>query len=394
MASKASVQGGQPPLVMHVVRRLAVGGMENGLINLINHMPPNRYRHAIVCLTDFTDFRHRIEHAADVPVVALHQNAGHDSRAHVRLWTLIRRLRPAVVHTRNLPSLEHVIPAALAGVPARIHGEHGRDMHDLDGLNRKYNLLRKALRPLIHHHIAVSTDLADWLIRTVGIPAQRVSQIYNGVDVDRFRPRTGPRRPAIPEGFAPEGSVIVGTVGRMEAVKDQVTLVRAFLRLLDTEPDGRRRMRLAMIGDGALLDAARQLLRAAGAEGLAWLPGTRNDVPAIVPALDLFVLPSLREGISNTILEAMASGLPVIATRVGGNPELVEEGRTGLLVPPTNPAAMAEGIRFYLQHPNEIKRHGDTARKKVESHFSMEAMVNGYLAVYDAVLKDRRRTIA
>jgi sugar transferase (PEP-CTERM/EpsH1 system associated) len=376
---------------MHLVRRLAVGGMENGLINLINHMPPNRYRHVIACLTDYTDFRHRIKCATDVPVLALHQADGHDSRVHGRLWGLMRDLRPAIVHTRNLPSLEHVIPAALAGVPARIHGEHGRDMHDLDGVNRKYNLLRKALRPLIHHYIAVSTDLAGWLIGTVGIRPDRVTQVYNGVDFERFHPRTGPRRPLGPEGFAPAGTVIVGTVGRLEPVKDQLTLVRAFLHLLDSEPDRGERLRLAMIGDGLLLEESRQLLRGVGAERLAWLPGTRDDVSEILPALDLFVLPSLREGISNTILEAMASGLPVVATRVGGNPELVDHERTGMLVPPSDPVALAEAIRFYLQHPNEVRRHGDAARKKVESQFSMEAMVNGYMAVYDRVLGERRQ---
>lgn len=383
----------QPPLIVHIIRRLAVGGLENGLVNLINYMPSERYRHAIICLKDSTDFRDRLRRT-EVPVVALRKQAGQDLGVHARLWKVLRNLRPDVVHTRNLPGLEYLMPAALAGVRCRIHGEHGRDMYDLDGLNAKYNLLRKAMRPLVHHYIAVSSHLAHWLVDTVGADAYRVTRIYNGVDLQRFRLRTGPRRAAGPAGFAGPETFIVGTVGRMEGVKDQLTLVRGFLNLLKTDPVARNRVRLMLIGDGALLGTAREMLRTAGAEHLAWLPGERSDVPEIMRSLDLFVLPSLREGISNTILEAMATGLPVVATRVGGNPELVEEGHTGTLVPPADPVAMAAAIRTYFANPDKVILHGQSGRKRVEKQFSMEAMVDGYLAVYDAVLNRKRQRAA
>src|SRR5581483_5472355 len=159
----------QPPLILHVIHRLAVGGLENGLVNLINHTPPERYRHAIVCLSDFTDFRERIE-ARDVPVIALHKRQGKDPGIHAVLWKVLRNLQPTIVHTRNLPAMEYAVSAMLAGVPRRVHGEHGRDIYDLDGLNPRYNLLRKAMRPFIHRHVAVSKDLERWLIRTVGVP--------------------------------------------------------------------------------------------------------------------------------------------------------------------------------------------------------------------------------
>jgi sugar transferase (PEP-CTERM/EpsH1 system associated) len=386
------VEDRQPPLIAHVIYRLAVGGLENGLVNLINHTPPDRYRHAIVCLKDFTDFRDRIERK-EVPVIALHKRQGKDLGTHVVLWKALRGLRPAIVHTRNLPALEYAVSAALAGVPRRVHGEHGRDVYDLDGLNIRYNLLRKAVKPFIHHHIAVSRDLAKWLIRTVGVPPDRVAQIYNGVDARRFHPRVGARPVFGPAGFASPETLVVGTVGRMETVKDQLTLVRAFLHLLDVEPVARERVRLVMIGDGSLREEAQRLLEAANAAHLAWLPGERSDVPEIMRGLDLFVLPSLREGISNTILEAMASGLPVVATQVGGNPELVEEGQTGMLVPSADPVALSEAVRSYLVDPEKLARHGQAGRRSAETRFSIEAMVNHYLTVYDAVLKDRRPTI-
>lgn len=377
-----------PPLIVHIIYRLAVGGLENGLVNLINHMPPKRYRHAIVCLTEDSGFSSRIQQD-DVPVFALHKGNGQDFSVHRRLWRLLRHLQPDVVHTRNLPTLECLIPAALAGVLGRVHGEHGRDVYDLDGSNFKYNLLRKVVRPFVHCYTTVSADLANWLIHTIGVRAERVSHIYNGVDTQRFYPRIGLCPSVGPEKFAPPGTLVIGTIGRMQQVKDQLTLVRAFLHLLGLESSARERVRLVMVGDGPLREEAQQLLRSVHAERLAWLPGERSDVPDMMRGLDLFVLPSLAEGISNTILEAMASGLPVVATRIGGNPELVEVGETGLLVPPADPVAMAEAIRTYLVDTDQLSRHGRAGRKRVEERFSMEAMVNGYLAVYDSVLRGK-----
>src|SRR5258708_5679912 len=176
---------GRPPVVAHIIQRLAVGGLENGLVNLINHMPEDRYRHVIVCLADATDYSRWIR-KKDVAVFALDQRQGHDFGVHRRLLKLLRRLRPAIVHTRNLAALEFQAIAALAGVPGRVHGEHGRDMYDLDGTNLKYNLLRKAVRPLVQRYTAVSVDLAQWLIDRIGIRPERGTQIYNGVDAEKF----------------------------------------------------------------------------------------------------------------------------------------------------------------------------------------------------------------
>lgn len=380
-----SSRNSQPPLVAHVIQRLALGGLENGLINLINHMPHNRYRHAIICLADSTAYSQRIRRD-DVQVFQLRQRNGWDLRVHERFFKLMRSLRPDIVHTRNLPALEFQVIAALAGVWARIHGEHGRDMYDLDGTNVKYNLLRKAIRPLVRQYTAVSMDLARWLVDIIGVGPDRVNQIYNGVDVVKFNPRGSASKQICPAGFAAANSFVVGTVGRMEAVKDQLTLVRAFLHLLQNNRDARERMRLVIIGDGSFQQPARELLRNADLDRTAWLPGERKDVPQIMRAMDVFVLPSLREGISNTILEAMATGLPVVATNVGGNPELVNAGETGELVPHSNPPAMAQAIANYFSEPGKVWDHGRNARRKVERQFSLEAMVNGYVRTYDNAL--------
>ena len=378
----------RPRLIVHIIRRLSVGGLENGLVNLINHMDPARYRHAILCLLDYNDFASRIKRN-DVDLIALYKQEGRDLNIHARVWKVLRKLKPAIVHTRNLSGLEYLVPSTLAGVPARIHSEHGRDIYDLDGLNKKYNLLRKIINPFAQQYIVVSTELAKWLIRSVGIRPDRVTQIYNGVDLRRFHPGDGSRPLLGPQGFVPPDALVVGTVGRIEAVKDQITLVKAFLHLLEQEPEARKNLRLVIIGDGPLRMEAEKLLKDANADRLAWLPGERNDIPEIMRGLDLFVLPSLREGISNTILEAMASGLPVVATRVGGNPELVEEEKTGMLVPASDPVAMAEAIWKYANNLEMLIRLGQAGRKKAEIQFSIEKMVLNYLRVYDTVL-DRK----
>ena len=132
---------------------------------------------------------------------------------------------------------------------------------------------------------------------------------------------------------------------------------------------------------------ALSLLTDAGLAGQAWLPGNRNDVPALMRAMDIFVLPSINEGISNTILEAMSCGRPVIATRVGGNPELVVEGETGALVPAKDPVALADMLRAYVQDAELRAAHGAGGRRRIETTFSLKAMVDNYLAVYDDLLR-------
>ena len=360
--------------------------MENGLVNLINHMPPERYRHAIVCLQGYTDFKKRIQRE-DVEIVDVNQQAGHDFSAYLRLYKILRALHPDILHTRNLSALESQVVGAVAGIKGRVHGEHGRDIYDLHGKNRKYNLLRKLIRPLIGHYIAVSSDLAGWLKETVGVSRSRLTQIYNGVDSVKFRPRVAQRAQLGPPHFIREDSVLIGSVGRLAEVKDFPTLIRAFHQLQQLWPEGWARLRLVIVGDGPTRSECEQLLRTLQLENQVWLAGDRSDVADLMRMMDVFVLPSLGEGISNTILEAMASGLPVIATAVGGNPELVAPGETGVLVPPGDPEAMAQALLTYLKNPALQGQQGQAARAVIEQRFSMDAMVNGYLGVYDQLLK-------
>ena len=351
-------------------------------------MPAEAYRHAILALTEVTDFRRRIARD-DVEFISLAKPPGHLWKLYPQLYRLFRRLEPAIVHSRNLAALEVTIPAWAAGVPVRIHGEHGRDVGDLDGSNKSYQWLRRLYNPFVTHFIALSRDLENYLLDPVGIARRKVAQIYNGVDAERFHPADGlPIIDGCP--FRRPQHWLVGTVGRMQTVKDQTLLARAFVRALAREPALRQRLRLVMVGEGPLRAQAQEMLDAAGVADLAWLPGERHDVPDILRGLDCFVLPSLAEGISNTILEAMASGLPVIATRVGGNPELVLEGETGRLVPVGDAEALASALIDDVRAPDDAHAAGQAGRRQIERRFSMDSMVAAYRGLYDEMLTIRK----
>jgi sugar transferase (PEP-CTERM/EpsH1 system associated) len=371
-----------PPLIVHVVFRLDFGGLENGVVNLINGLSAGRFRHVVVSLTDATQFARRLREG--VPVYTIGKRPGKDPLAYWRLFRLLRRLKPTAVHTRNFGTLDCTLVAWLAGVPIRIHGEHGWDVFDPRGENTRYRRIRRVLGRLVKTFVAVSDELRDWLLHDVRIPANKVIRIRNGVDLARFRPRGERLTCSLPAAWGGEG-LIIGSITRFSAIKDPLNLVTAFIALRRDQRFDYGSAYLVMPGDGDLRAAALAQLEDAGLSDAAWLPGSRDDVPALLRSMDVFVLASLREGISNTILEAMASGLPVVATATGGNSELVV-ATTGTLVPPGDSAALAEAIGIYLRDPGLRARHGARARARAESQFSIAAMYAQYQALYDRLL--------
>jgi sugar transferase (PEP-CTERM/EpsH1 system associated) len=368
---------------MHVVYRFAVGGLENGLVNLLNGLPEAEFRHAVVALTSCDPAFCRRVRRADVEFVSLQKPPGQGWRLFRRMRHLLRDYRPAIVHTRNLAALEMQLPAWVARVPVRIHGEHGRDVPDPDGTNWRYRLVRRVLSPAVMHYVAVSEDLAQYLTRAVGIREGRVSCIYNGVDEVRFAPPVRTDEKPTGDGTRP---LVVGTVGRLERIKGQSVLLAAVARLLEDAPQWRARLHVQLVGDGPMREALEREIADRALGDVVELLGERDDIPECMRAFDVFVLPSLGEGMSNTILEAMATALPVVATAVGGNVELVADGRTGRLVPAAQPAAMASAILSYLEDPALRHTHGLAGRAEVEQRFALPRMVDQYRTLYHTLL--------
>jgi sugar transferase (PEP-CTERM/EpsH1 system associated) len=379
-----AVQTDVRPLIAHVMHSFDTGGLENGVVNLINRLPSERYRHAVIALTEFTEFSRRIERD-DVEFVALHKPPGQGFWMFPRMRVVLRQLRPAIVHTRNLAALEMSAPAAWSGVPIRVHGEHGWDERDPSGGSRAFRLVRRAYRPFVHRYVALSRQIRDYLVDRVGVDASKIALLYNGVDVQRFRPPERSREAIAGSPFTQADTWLVGTVGRLSPVKDQLLLARAFMRALELAPEARRQLRLVVVGEGPLRGSIEGILREGGASALSWLAGNRGDIPLVMRGLDMFVLPSIAEGISNTILEAMATALPIVATRVGGNAELLDDD-TGTLVDSGDVEDMARAVLDDWRDRDAARARGRQARAEVERRFSLDRMVAGYAELYDGLL--------
>jgi sugar transferase (PEP-CTERM/EpsH1 system associated) len=383
MHSDLSVLNAQRPLVVHLVYSLDVGGLETLLVDCINRMPAEKYRHAVVCLTRYSAFADRITQRG-VELFALNKPPGNGLRVHAHFWKLMRRLRPTILHTYNLAAMEYCFTAAMAGVPVRIHAEHGRDASDPHGLNRKHNFLRRQLAPFIDRYVPVSDDLHRWFADVVGIPAAKNYLIKNGVDTDRYAPR------ALSSTAAPwrNEDIVVGAVARVQDVKNHRSLVAAFALLRERLPALRDRLRLSIIGDGPLFGKIQEQVTEAGLQDVVWLPGARADVADLLHGFDIFALPSLAEGTPVSLLEAMACALPSVCSRVGGIPEVVTDDVHGILVP-VEIEALANALARYAQDPGLRARHGAAARARIEDKYSMAAMLGAYTALYDA-LCDRK----
>lgn len=366
---------GTVPLVVHMMYRFECGGLQTVVAESIKRMPVQRFRHAIVCLNGHSDFANSLRRSG-VEVYDLAHHPGKSLSTHARLWRLLRRLRPSVFHTYNIGTIEYATTAMLAGVPVRIHAEHGRAMVEIDGRHRKYNLLRRLLSPVVDTYVAVSADLECWLKEEIGIPARKVALIANGVDTLRHAP------PRDEYGAAQRPVVWIGTVGRIDHIKNQARLLDAFGSLRERFPPSCLDLRLAIVGDGPLLRELRDRVSREHWTDIVWLPGERTDIAAILQRLAVFVLPSLSEAQPVTILEAMACALPVVASAVGGIPQLVLDRQTGLLVDNRSPVTLADAIAEYVRDPELRRRHGDAGRTHVRTNHDIDMMASRYSALY------------
>ena len=358
--------------IVQVIPSLRMGGLENVALRLVEHLAPLAVQ-TVVTPAGTGPLASRVP--VGVSVFPLGETHGPNRWNALRMARLFRKLRPDIVHTRNWTCIDAIIGARLAGVPVVIHGEHGREAADPEGRNSRRKQVRRILSPFVTEFVTVSRDLARWLVEQVRVPAPKVRTIYNGVDTERFVP--GDRAAARQALGIPADWVVAGTVGRLDPVKDQVGLIRAFAQTKDTGKSA-----LVIAGNGPSQGQLEAVIKELGAGERVRLLGERDDVPTVLRALDVFVLPSLGEGISNAILEAMATGLPVIATRVGGNSELVLDGITGRLIEPRRPEVLAEALATYLGDAARARSHGAAARERAVDEFGLERMLTGYATLY------------
>lgn len=370
--------------VAHVVHTLRVGGLEKFVVDLICLLDPDRFESILFCLDSGGALEDRL-HRQGIKFVCLKKRNGIQWLLPIVLSVRIRAFGARIVHTHNLSGLVYGgVAGRLAGTKGLVHTEHGRELEFY--ASRRARLLERLLVRLPHRIVAVSQPLVGELHRDQGVPISKMQLISNGVDTLGYAPRSDPIfRAAL--GLMPEHRV-VGKIARLVAIKDHDTFLSAARLVLLKEPNAR----FLIVGEGPLRQQLEAKACELGIESAVLFLGFRHDIPAILAVLDLFVLSSVSEGTSLTILEAMASGCPIVATNVGGNPYLIEDLKTGRLVPPGDPVRMADAMLALLADPDRAAELGRRAASYVREHFGIRGAVAAYEALYDRVLIDLSKT--
>ena len=369
---------------MHVIGTLGHGGLEQGVLKIATGLDPARFEQTICAIWSLDYMPPR----QDVRVIPLNRSAKNPGFITRDLLSLFAEERPHIVHSRNWTSIEAVLAARLARIPAVFHSEHGRDVLPLSSEPLRRRLFRRLCYRLADRVFAVSRELKQEFVSALGIPPNLFRVIYNGVDTKLFSPcveeRDTQRRKL---GISPN-TVVVGSVGRLDAVKDHATLLRAAETAVNQGSD---LSPVVLVGDGPQRLPLEQLLQTMPAlSGRVIFAGRTFDVAQWLRAFDIFALPSVFEGTSNTLLEAMASGLPAVATRVGGNIELFQENKSGLFFEVHDFQGLAAHLIRLAASPRLRQTFGAAARSHVEEIFPLEKMISNYNGMYTELLAGKK----
>ncbi len=365
---------------MHLIHQLGTGGAENGIINLLNNINKELFETSICTFVGNGAQTVRLDQGV-TRLFELGKRAGNDFTLPIRLWRVFRKWRPNILHTHAWGTLcEGIIGARLARIPVVINGEHGTIQN-----NGRNIYIQRVFWSLTHQVLSVSKAHKESLTKTIGYPSKKIKVILNGVDTERFSCKR--RNEGLRNSLRiTEKDIVIGTVGRLVPVKNQKMLIKAFAIL------ARRYLnaKLILVGDGPLKNELSQLAASLGVSSRVMLLGRRSDIPEILQSMDIFVLTSISEGMSNTILEAMSSRLPVVASNVGGNPEIVMDNLTGFLIESNNKNALVDALTILIENPVKRNEMGVAGRKLVEMHFSLETMVENYENLYIDCLRKSR----
>ncbi|WP_412972008.1 glycosyltransferase [Glaciecola sp. MF2-115] len=368
--------------LMHLVYSFDVGGLERIIANCIASLPDN-FEHTIVTLSNYSpEFVAQL--AKPVKMIALNKPEGQSWATFKQFYSLLKQEKPDILHSYNLASLEFQTMAALARVPFRLHAEHGRDVHDPDGTNKKYQILRKLVAPFVHKIVSVSDDLHQWLISVVGLSSEKCQLILNGVDTNQYKPAVDKEQTNSSENK----KLIFGHVGRLQAIKNQKNLIESYILACEQNEKFKAESKLVIVGKGPLKDALEQQIISASYQDNIEMWGERHDMPAVYKSVDVFVMSSDAEGVPMTMLEAMASGLPVVSTKVGGIPEVTSKEQA-ILVEAKSAEALSEGLLLMFDRYQAEGEFGPVfsdmqkaSQQLVEERFSQRTMMNQYLALY------------
>lgn len=351
---------GGPLRVCHVSLTLKTGGLERLLADLARHHDREICQPEYLAIHEVGRFADEIRAAGGI----VHQLQPAGRLGQIRqMCRLFRTRQFDVVHTHNTyPHIYASLAARLAGVPIVVNTRHGQRA----GHNWRSKVPFRLASYLVNQIVTVSDDAADLCINDDGIPSHKVRRIWNGIDLSDFTFAGPARQP------------IAISVARLSVEKDFPTLLRSIPRVIEQIPD----FRLKIVGNGPERARLESLICELALQDHVQLLGERSDVPQLLREAGFFVSSSLTEGISLTLLEAMAVGLPVVATSVGGNPEIVLPGKTGYLVPKADPKALADAMVFLCREPANWNSLGQCGRQRVADYFDVRRMAHDYEMLY------------
>jgi sugar transferase (PEP-CTERM/EpsH1 system associated) len=365
--------------VLHVINSLVpLGGAERGVLKVMEGMDAKLFEQRLCTIRGFDP------NMAESP--ALHGKlfmAGEENSAFqfllFRLMRIIREYKPDIVHSRNWGAIEAAPAGRFAGVPVVIHSEHGYELDMLSGLPIHRRIIRRAVYSMCDAVFTVSRDLQNYHGQQVWMSPERIRVIPNGVNICVFAPHETVRRRARERFCFSPDTIVLGSVGRMVPIKGHETFLQAAEHLLESKID----VRLLLVGGGPELERHRSYAQASPSlKNRVTFVGPAEDVSELYQAMDIFVLPSISEGLSNTLLEAMASGLPCVVTDVGGNPEVVVNGRGGFLFTPEDAAGLAQRLQDLIAQDDLRAEFAVAARRHAVTHFSLDRMLDDYANLY------------
>lgn len=372
--------GKVPLTVAHVVQNLAVGGLERVVINLMTGSKQRGGRSILYTLGEGGELVAELA-SSGFEVIPLGKRPGMDYRLPFTLSRSFRGRGVNVVHAHNFSPLVY---GSIAGRLARVAGVV-YTAHGVKTSSRKKPYLFQRLG-LVDKMVFVSEDARKAALRRGGLADRDVETIVNGIDLDRYAGGRGFDRAQKKEalGIQP-GESVVGIVARLTPAKDHSNLLRAFKIVLDSGA----RATLLVVGDGELRRELEAETAALGIRDRVIYLGSRSDVPELLGLMDVFVLSSYTEGLAMTLLEAMAAGLPVVATAVGGNTEAVADGETGIIVPPRDAPALAGAVRELLLDRDKSTAMGQNGRRRAFALFGIDTMVRKYEKIYYSIIGGR-----